>query len=326
LREAKRTYYYSVKSGFGYNDEKVMSELVLYGLPMHVLRTGGPSCPTGPASAASVQRSVEVSSTQVSASSLSSQGRTYYPQLELVSGTTGLYYQAVNADMIGGMDARANQPIQPRLMDVIDDNARGVVFEGGRYAVYVPFDPVVTQVGNWDAPAGEEGPITGTQWLPSQLVVLNGVEILQGMQQRLVVLAGQYRGADAQQRVYQQIEVTLYASTSSDWQVPEIESVTHSVRDAYTTISVTATDGGGIHRVVVAYTNGKGEWRSLDLANAGGDTWRGTLQSSGDLEYLVQVVDGAGNVAVDDGDGSYYRERVDVYPVYLPLVLRAYEP
>jgi hypothetical protein len=78
--------------------------------------------------------------------------------------------------------------------------------------------------------------------------------------------------------------------------------------------------------VIVAYTDGKGLWETVDLTNTGGDIWQGTVPLSGSLEYFVQVVDGAGNVAVDDNGGSYYQEGVDVYPVYLPVVLRAFEP
>jgi hypothetical protein len=158
------------------------------------------------------------------------------------------------------------------------------------------------------------------------MVSLNRLETLAGTQQSLVVLPGQYRGADARQRVYEQVDVSLYSSTLSDWQAPTIGSVTGVAGDASVEVTVDVVDDTGICRVVVAYTDGKGTWHSVDLANTGGDTWQGTLPLSGRLEYFAQVVDSAGNVAVDDNDGSYYQEGVDSYPVYLPVVLRSFGP
>jgi hypothetical protein len=228
--------------------------------------------------------------------------------------------------MDSGAHARPDEPIQPLLVDDVSANVRGVVFEGGQYTAYTAFDPVVTRLGDSDEPLGEETTIADTVWRESQLVSLSRLETVGGVQQRVVVLPGQYRGSDGQQRVYEEVQVSLYSSTSSDWFAPTIEGVAHTVSGASVTVVVTATDGGGICRVVVAYTDGKGSWSTVDLANIGGDVWQGTLPLSGALEYFVQVVDGAGNVTIDDNDGSYYQEGVDVYPVYLPVVLRAYEP
>lgn len=51
------------------------------------------------------------------------------------------------------------------------------------------------------------------------------------------------------------------------------------------------------------------------------DTWYAFLPASPALEYLVQVVDGAGNVTVDDNVGLYH-PMSDTHRVHLPLVLR----
>jgi hypothetical protein len=199
---------------------------------------------------------------------------------------------------------------------------RGVVFEGARYTTRSAFDPVVTRLGDSDEPLGQETVITGAQWWPSQLVSLSRLETLAGSQQRLVVLPGQYRGEDARQRTYEQVQVSLYVSTLDDWQAPKITDITHTIGGASATIGVKVADDTGICRVLVTYTDGQGEWKSLDLTASGGDTWHGTLLQAGDMEYFVQAVDEAGNVAVDDKDGTYYAIRTveDKY-IYLPLVL-----
>jgi hypothetical protein len=138
-----------------------------------------------------------------------------------------------------------------------------------------------------------------------------------------VVLPGQYRGSDGQQRVYDEVQVSLYSSTSNDWFAPLVHEVTHTVSGSSLSVSVTTTDEGGICRVAVAYTDGEGTWSTADLANAGGDVWQGALPMSESVEYFVQVVDSAGNVTVDDNDGSYYQESLDTHSVYLPIVLRS---
>jgi hypothetical protein len=225
--------------------------------------------------------------------------------------------------MDSGAHARPDEPIQPLLVDDVSANVRGVVFEGGQYTAYTTFDPVVTRLGDSDEPLGAETTIADTAWRESQLVSLSRLETVGGIQQRVVVLPGQYRGSDGQQRVYEQVEVSLYSSTSSDWFAPTIEGVAHMVSGGTSvSVTVTATDNTGICRVVVAHTDGKGTWSTVDLANTGGDVWQGMLPLSGALEYFVQAVDSAGNVAVDDNNGSYYQEGVDVYPVYLPVILR----
>jgi hypothetical protein len=205
----------------------------------------------------------------------------------------------------------------------VGGNVHGVVLEGGHYTTYSNFDPVVTRAGNSDEPLGDETVITGTQWMPSQLVSLNQLETLGGVQKSVPVLFGQYRGEDAHQRVYTRVHVSLYASTSSDWEAPVITDIAHIVAGSSgeITVTVTATDDTGVCRVVATYTDGEGTWQSVDLTETGADTWQGNLPS-GVVEYFVQVVDEAGNVAVDDNGGSYYQvhdistDEYNVFPAW----------
>jgi hypothetical protein len=69
--------------------------------------------------------------------------------------------------------------------------------------------------------------------------------------------------------------------------------------------------------VVVAYTDGDGAWASTSLTQSG-ETWSGSFPASADTEFLVQVVDQAGNVATSDNNGRFD----EPFSVYLPLVLR----
>ena len=326
LVRAKQAYYTSLPRGqFGYDDEKVLGQVVLYGLPMYERQTmGGTSLAKrvgDPAGLLGEQSSVAVSAYAPQADCAERQGRTYYPSTEAVSTTIGTYYVVTNTNLDGGTHARLDEPVQPLLADEVGANVRGVVFEGGLYTAATTFDPVVARLANSDQPLGAEATLTDTTWRDAQIVSLSHLETVAGVRQRLVVLPGQYRGADGLQRVYDEVQVSLYTSTSDDWSAPAIQGVTHTFSGTLATVAVTATDTGGICRVVATYTDGGGTWQTVNLANTGGDTWQGELPLSGNPEYLIQVVDGAGNVAVDDNNGSYYHP----YTVYLPVVFRMYD-
>jgi len=71
-------------------------------------------------------------------------------------------------------------------------------------------------------------------------------------------------------------------------------------------VTVQAGDPSGLYTIMVAYTTGDGYWHNVELVPTTGDTWQGTLPISGNLSFFVQVVDMAGNVAVDDNYGLYY--------------------
>jgi hypothetical protein len=83
---------------------------------------------------------------------------------------------------------------------------------------------------------------------------------------------------------------------------------------------------------VVAFTEDQGTWRSRDLAYEGtSGRWTGPISGTQQTVYFVQVVDGAGNVAVSDNKGRYhplwpklpfYVDGGPRYPLYLPLVVK----
>jgi hypothetical protein len=76
-----------------------------------------------------------------------------------------------------------------------------------------------------------------------------------------------------------------------------------------------------VTRVAVAYTTGDGLWKTLDLVrSADPNVWEGSLPSDAGLEYFVQAVDGAGNVAISDNKGLYFG--LPPYRMVLPLIAR----
>ena len=82
---------------------------------------------------------------------------------------------------------------------------------------------------------------------------------------------------------------------------------------------------------MVAYTSGQGTWASRDLSpDAAKTRWEGSIPATMATNYFVQVVDGGGNVGVDDNKGLYYAfqqplplaEGSSGPVIYLPLVVK----
>ena len=95
---------------------------------------------------------------------------------------------------------------------------------------------------------------------------------------------------------------------------------------------VEATDASGVARVVVAFTDGARFWLRQDLAYDGPTAkWTGTITATANTRYFVQVVDGAGNIAINDDKGRYrpllpplplVQGRTLEHRIYLPQVRR----
>jgi len=114
---------------------------------------------------------------------------------------------------------------------------------------------------------------------------------------------------------------TVYYSQSSDAIPPSIWTVHAWARpeDEAAQVQADVTDFSGVVRVVVAYTTGDGAWETRPLAPAAGETsrWVGLLPKEAGLDYFVQAVDRAGNVAQGDNRGRYFR--ASLHQHYLPL-------
>jgi hypothetical protein len=148
----------------------------------------------------------------------------------------------------------------------------------------------------------------------------------------LVTVLGQYNSDTGAERVYDDMSFGTYYSDSPDTELPTISHVDGVLDEAAGAgaIKVAASDASGVIRVVVAYTEGQGGWRSGDLTfDEGMGRWTGTITGTQQTRYFVQVVDGAGNVAVDDNKGRYHPLWKPLpfvadaaNPAYLPLVVK----
>lgn len=216
---------------------------------------------------------------------------------------------------------------------------RGVVLRRGSFR-----DVAVTSIGVVTAsdlgPGGGGAPAVDfdpERWYPARTAatwgrvdLANGILVARDSASLRLVL-GQYQPRARIERLTESVVLDAYYSAAVDRGMPVVEEVEARAAGGGVTLRVRAGDPGGVARVVAAYTTGPaaggpapGSWDSVDLRwNPGTGAWEGALPAGSGA--LVQVVDNAGNVAVDDNDGRYWpclmcRERRPV--IYLPYASR----
>jgi hypothetical protein len=118
-----------------------------------------------------------------------------------------------------------------------------------------------------------------------------------------------------EERIYKELSFDLYYASSDDNETkpPVIMDVSPTRIKDTINITVNVCDNeSGIRKVMVTYTdiNGEwGEWRSKDCKQEEDDLWTCSISTKEGLEFFVQAVDNAGNVAINDGDGRYFTSK-----------------
>jgi len=301
-------------------DEKALLQFTLYGLPMYRLSSG-----TNRASADSI---TEAAPPLLENAEASNPGLTwvtvwYQPDeasFEQRGSPDGTYYA-----LDGQYQAGHNSPLQPRHFaepDVSGGVLHGAAFRGGTYADTANFNPVVAAASIITGGTQAEGIVSAANWYPAiPFQVLDVHPALESREESFVVQFGQFRPRDNTLRLFSRMSFDLYYSTSEDFTPPTV-TISSSTYSGTLQVGAIATDTCGIHAASVTYSSNDGHWRSVEMTMADDpDTWYAFLPVSPALEYVVQVVDGAGNVTVDDNGGLYYR-MPDTYKVHLPLVLK----
>lgn len=333
LAAAKRRYHQE-DWPFTSFDEKILEESIFYGLPMYRLNTSSVFGPTD-----DPFPSVDITSSLPGAfGDETVVSGTVDIQLTDALGPSDVMSRAVTADGVyylldGHAHAVSGQPVQPLLYaDVTAAGwpARSVIFRGGEYETLTDFDPVVVSPVNDYLTQTTEAAFDDPGWYPGVPAGLQN----QGGRTSLVAQMGQYHPAAGhdpsagQARLYSSMELDLYYSLSTD-QTPPRFTVVDGLYDRATgqvNLKVGAIDWTGVQRAVATYTRGDGRWDSVELSfDRRLHKWTGSFPGDTDSRYLVQVMDGAGNVAQATNKGLYYAPAVAPTPavsVYLPLVLR----
>jgi hypothetical protein len=182
-----------------------------------------------------------------------------------------------------------------------------------------PVDPVYARPIVDSSAAEPELPFADVAF-PAKIQTLVSQRTRAGRRVSAVLVHGQFfsdgvadvNGAGVQ-RLFTRVDVDVLRSSSTDRLPPRFDRVEAVVlAGGLVSFSVDAVDlpaaATGVVRVLVAFRDGVSPtWRFLDLAQGAGSTWGGSAPVSGtQIEYFVQAVDRAGNVAVTTNKGLLF--------------------
>jgi hypothetical protein len=331
LQMAKQRYYNSLAAGtFSLYDEKALSEMTLYGLPM--LRVDMPvtsTVPLGGLSVASTPAEVSAQSVMATAVNLTF---TYTP----VAIGSGTYYSLMN-DAQADLSVAGGYPIQPRTSRSVTTTnaiAHGALWVGGTFTDVPNFDPAVSVVLTDDLYLQTE-PLFPLDYLyPSAPGTLNRFLTIDGqMHDRLVVAPGQFRASGSGtptvgvERLYSSLQFEVYHApiADTDFIAPSIWQVGATSSGSGVGFDVLVTDdSGSVARVVVLYrATTSATWSKAELTyDPATQHATGSVSGLGGvIEYFAQAVDGSGNVALALDHGNAFALATS-HKIYLPLIQR----
>jgi hypothetical protein len=306
-----KSRYFQQDQDFSSYDEKVMQQVVFYGLPMYALESGGvlseedefpgvefdPDPPADPLSGSQVLTgSVSIDFTQAQ-------------NLALSETEDGDYFA-----LSGSIHAVPGQPIQPLHFGNVTAPklpARDVLLLNATYESQGAFDPLVAVPYNeYDTANLEpelENPLALYPPVPVSVQEHNG-------RSSLVTQLGQYDGATGELRLLQNVEVEVYYSLATDDHAPTatiIDGITPEGSNEVL-LKVGAVDASGVQRVLLSYiqdiNQGVNHLQSKDLTFENqSKKWVGSFEGGVNSRFLVQIVDGAGNITTATNKGQYYR-------------------
>lgn len=315
MADAKRRYHV-LESRYDVFDEKVEHELTLYGIPNYLIVTQLASAPEpakaelpkpdgpdkGCANGICMNKRLVTTSLPIGVTELnmSFDFSSAYQPLTTVDGT----YYTLN----GLASGETGEPIQPHFAydsALSGTNAHGVVFTGGIYQVFTPYNPVIAVPRSTNTDSGE-GPIPARRGVTPDIRVSSddsGLPTGAPPLTNMVVHTGIY-DSNTEKR-FDTMQFVVYYSdevTNQDVDAPVVTDPGlagfHTVSGNVAGFSVQVSDASGVYRVLVTYEDTvTTQWKSKDLSfNAGTGNWEGSIVLTADTLYFVQAVDMNGNV------------------------------
>jgi hypothetical protein len=340
LVNAKKRYFNQALT-FRAFDAKILMQVTLYGLPMVSVTSGGALTDDDPFDSA------ERNFTPPTSFGTLAQGTLGY-QLPGSFGSFGASTgdQGVTFDLDDQTAVSADEPVQPLYYSNAAAPAagdlRGVLFLGGVYSDVVSFDPVVARATNEYVTDDSEPAFSSDTFYPPLPYTIRSGLNMPGVADTVVMSLGQFQSSPIDQtieqsqqggaqtaatsetgvnRIFDQMSFGTYYSNSPDRNAANISFVDGVLLEPAGTeegeaqIKVETQDSSGVHRVVVAYHESEGQWQSKELTyDSATEKWSTIISGSVHTEFFVQVVDNAGNVAVNNNKGRNY-------PLAAPLEL-----
>ncbi|MGH9098841.1 MAG: hypothetical protein ACRDV8_01245, partial [Acidimicrobiales bacterium] len=309
--------------------EKSLLQVTLYGLPMLGISIGTSAPQSAPGASASVIGGVTEAATgpggalglgQATLHLAATITPTPIKPSTTVGTATRVYYKGPSGDT--SEPGTPVVPVQTVNVSVPDKTLRGVGLWKGTYSDTSSAQPMVGD------PASETAPTPPTFsssvyapaniWNPNYFGTLtNGTGTTLGVTPIQYVTTPS-DPARATMRTYRTLTFALFYSsatgTAADASAPGISDVT--VTTTATTATVTATvpdnEAAGVQEVWTTYTypGATGTWTSTLLTETpkSPDTWKASfaLAHPDSSDFVVQAVNGVGEVSMDDDTGAYF--------------------
>ena len=303
-------------------DEKVLQQVVMYGLPMYRLGTAsGPPrdrpdgvVPTG------VPGGLQTTTFDVDLN-IGADGDPATADLVPTTTDRGTYWtvdedESNLLENTGRVLTAQYRPVQPQYAVEATDSTGAAEARGAIVTSLASTDIGGVNPVNYrptvDLTANEPEPAVDDAAFPDRIQGLTSFSDDIGDRQQLILSAGQFLqnpaavNGSGTQRLYSHIGGTIYYSspTNPDLSPPTINHTeAGNLAGSPPTFVVDATDDSAIERVVVLSTAGEapGTWQTTDLQLQADGSWKGTAaapSTGAEVLYLVQVLDENGNVAV----------------------------
>jgi hypothetical protein len=323
-------------------DVKVSQEMTYYGLPMYRL-SAAPAVPDPAPVPPAVTTDVRVN---LDSAPLSIATAIAVPEFATPDQPGVLNGHVVDRGTYYTVDGDAltvqNRPIQPRTTRDVTrvspttglplGTATGMLvtqlISQDRFGVNpVVYRPIVDSSAETEPPTVENifpaAPVSIGSY--TDLVTIGG-QTVPITRQQVVAIPGQFRGGvnggAGTQRLFTDINGVVYYAPpgSTDTTSPSISFADAVVNGGSASFTVRAADGGdpaAIRRVfVLAIPSNPGltpvSWAGVDLTPTGTGMWTGGIvvpPSTTSVEFIVQVVDSAGNVGVSSNKGVLYQNQ-----------------
>ena len=154
---------------------------------------------------------------------------------------------------------------------------------------------------------------------------INGFETPAGVRERLVLILGQFHHTgvvgnrvEGVERLYDSVTYQVYYSDAADVTPPTVGRVSVGWGGPGSPLRFVAqvADASTVTCAIAVYTDGRGAWQSLALGyDALHDEWAGQVPTTGmaaggaaaeEIAFMIQAVDGAGNVGISRARGAYF--------------------
>jgi hypothetical protein len=310
LAYAKQAYYGSL-GAIGVYDFKILQQTAFYGLPFWNISTSTvPAPPAAPVAPGTFGPDGAIAGLDARTFSVSPDLR------QSPASDLGRYWY------VEGFDPQVThyRPIQPSMTIPIGTTGRTAhgALVTSLTSHDVALDPVVS-TPTIDLAASTPEASAGSSAWPARPATITTYQAPFGTAQDLVLVPGQFFGSPAAsvgtQRLWDSVGLTVYYADPSqaDFTPAVIQATSGLPTGSSIAFTVTASDEAGpVARVLVGFHDPDGSWQFVDLAPGAGGTWTGTGTASAappadvPVEYFVQVVDAAGNVAVSSNKAQLF--------------------